>query len=319
MSDDLHDLNGLAASLAAALGALLEESGADCGRSAAGGAGAAGARRARRPHDQCRHGDRKARRETAARARRGAGRALDGRSGRRALRARRSRRPGLPQPLPQRRLVPRRPRAHARGGRRLRPRLAAGGAADQGQRRVRQREPHGPAARGPRALRVVRRRALPHLRLRRPRRDPRVLRERLRHADGPLRAVAGGALRPAPRARRRGPRRRLPGRVPAGARRRAHRRSRRQVPRRGRRCGARHDGAAAGRRDRLQDLGARRHPRPVPRHARAPARALRRLDAREQRSSRARASIAGSKARSARRSRTSTARTCSTTRTAPCG
>ncbi len=60
---------------------------------------------------------------------------------------------------------------------------------------------------------------------------------------------------------------RLPGRVPSRARRRAHRRGRRPIPRRGSGSGARHERARARRRDRAQGLGARRDPRPVPRHA----------------------------------------------------
>ena len=50
------------------------------------------------------------------------------------------------------------------------------------QRRVRERQPRRPAARRQRALRRDGRRALPPLRVRRPRRGPRVLRQRRRHA-----------------------------------------------------------------------------------------------------------------------------------------
>ena len=87
---------------------------------------AAGAPRARRRHDQRGADHRQARRTRAARAGRGARRALDGRPRRRRLRPLRGRRPRLPQPLPERRLVPRRPGPPAGRGRRLRPRRAAG-------------------------------------------------------------------------------------------------------------------------------------------------------------------------------------------------
>ena len=142
MSDDLHDFDGLAASLAAHARRAAREAGATP-PAAAGRAGAA----ARAPE----HGDvttnaalvtRKRAGQAAARAGRRAGRALAGRPGRRALRALRGRRPRLPQPLPQRRLVPRRPAAHARRRRRLRPRRRCRPAQrGQGQHRVRQRQP----------------------------------------------------------------------------------------------------------------------------------------------------------------------------------
>ena len=154
----------------------------------------------------------------------------------------RGRRPGVSQPVPERCLVPRRDAAHAGAGRRPRPRRAAGRAPPQGQHRVRERQPDGPAARRPRALRFDGRRALPALRLRRPRRDARVLRQRLRHADDQVRPVARRSLRAAPGCRDAGARRRLPGRLPARGRRPADRRGRRPLPRGGR------GGRARGRR-----------------------------------------------------------------------
>ena len=78
-------------------------------------------------------------------------------------------------------------------------------------------------------------------------------------------------------------------------------------------------GAAGGGGRRAQALGSRRHARPVPRHPGAPARALRRVDAREQPLRRRRSTTAASAARSASRSPTSTPRVCSTSRGAPAG
>ena len=271
MTDDLYDLNGLAASLQAALEEELAAGGAEVR------APAVELSLPARPE----HGDvtTNAALITAKRAGRvprelaeavGA-RWLAGR-GRRRLRPLRGRRPRLPQSLPERRLVPRRPRQAAGRGRRLRPRRPARAAAPEDERRVREREPHRAAARGPRPLRFLRRRAVPHPRLRRPRRDARVLRQRLRHADAALRPVARRPLRAAARPRHAGARGGLPGRLPARPRRRAHRRRGRPLQGRGRGGRAGHHGAAGGGRRRDQALGPGRDPGAVPRDARAPAR-----------------------------------------------
>ena len=115
--------------------------------------------------------------------------------------------------------------------------------------------PTGPLHVGHARYAVLRRRALPHPRLRRSRRDARVLRQRLRHADGALRPVARRPLRAAARPRHAGARGGLPGRLPARPRRRAHRRGRR--PLQGRARGGRpgRHGPAGGGRRRAQALG----------------------------------------------------------------
>ena len=164
------------------------------------------------------------------------------------------------------------------GGRRLRARIAAARAAHQDERGVRQRQSHRAAARRSRALRVLRRRALPHPLVRRSRRDARVLRERLRHADDALRAVARRPLRAAARPRHAGARGGLPGRLRARARRRGDRGEGGEVPRGARGGGSGRHGAARRGGRRAQDLGPRRDPRAVQADARAAARALRRLD-----------------------------------------
>ena len=151
----------------------------------------------------------------------------------------------------------------------------------EGQRGVRERQPRGPAARRQRPLRRHGRRPVPHLRLRRSRRDGGVLRERRRHADGALRPDAGGALRPGARHRRAGAGERLSGRVRGRSRPPSHRRGRRQVPG-GDRVRRSRDGVPAGRRrHRDQALGPGPHARGVPCDAGAAARPSRRVDERE--------------------------------------
>ena len=151
----------------------------------------------------------------------------------------------------------------------------------QDERGVRQRQSHRAAARRSRALRVLRRRALPHPLVRRSRRDARVLRQRLRHADDALRAVARRPLRAAARPRHAGARGGLPGRLRARARRRGDRAEGGDVPRGARGGGPGRHGAAGRGGRRAQGLGPRRDPRAVPADARASARAVRRVDAGE--------------------------------------
>ena len=168
--EELYGLTGLGRSLGRALAELVPgEPATRRGHSAAQG-------RVRRRVDPGRPGGGAPRGPQPARAGRRAGRALVRRARRRRVRALRGRRSGLSQPVPERRLVPRGHAAHGGARRRPRPRRRAPRRAPQDQRRVRQRQPHGAAARGPRALRVDGRRALPPARLRRPRGDPRVLR-----------------------------------------------------------------------------------------------------------------------------------------------
>ena len=118
-----------------------------------------------------------------ASSRRGSARALERDRGRRA---------GLPQPLPERRVVRRRagrassPRASASA----RARLDRAGA---DQRRVRLRQPDRPAAHRPRAPGGLRRRARADPRAPRPRRHARVLHQRLRQPGRAARRVGARA------------------------------------------------------------------------------------------------------------------------------
>ena len=171
MTDDLFDLNGLAASLEEALAAVLAEAGADAAAPPPSSSPSAGAAGARRPHDERRHGERQA--------------------------ARGGRRASWPQALGERWLagpgaavcdrfevagpgflnlfLRRRPgiEAHCRACSPTAPTTgggvvpAAGRAAHQ--RRVRERQPGRAAARRQRPLRRDGRCPLPHLRLRGPR------------------------------------------------------------------------------------------------------------------------------------------------------
>ena len=134
-------------------------------------------------------------------------------------RARRGRRPGLPQPVPGRRLVHRRGRRGARRGRRLRARRGRA----QRPGRVRLRQPDRPADGRLGPPRGVRRRARARPRARRPQRPARVLLQRRRRPDPAARRVD-----PGPRARRGAARGRLPGRPTSP---RSRRRSRTPPPR----------------------------------------------------------------------------------------
>ena len=146
----------------------------------------------------------------------------------RVARAGRGRGPGIPQPVPVRRLVSRLARGRQGAGRHVRSRRGPAGAAAQGAGRVRQRQPDRAAERGGRPPRRLRRLARARPRVRRPRRRARVLHQRLRHADRAVRPLDRGADD-----RRAGARGRLPGRVPGRARGAPARRGARPVRRRG--------------------------------------------------------------------------------------
>ena len=94
-------------------------------------------------------------------------------------------------------------------------------------------------------------------------------------------AVARRPLRAAARPRHAGARGGLPGRLPARPRRRAHRRGGRPLPRALEAAAPDVAALPADVVERAQGLGPRRDPRAVPADARAPARAVRRVDAGE--------------------------------------
>ena len=104
------------------------------------------------------------------------------------------------------------------GGRDDRPGRSS--AASPGQPGVRQRQSQRSSPRGPRPLRGLRRRAPPAAGVQRRQRLHRVLHQRLRPADGPLRPQRGRPLRAVLRRRPPGAGGRLPGRVRQGHRRR---------------------------------------------------------------------------------------------------
>ena len=174
--------------------------------------------------------------------------------------------PRLPEPLPGRCLVPRGARPRARGGRRVRWRGCAGSPAHQ--RRVRVRQPDGPAHRGRRAPRRLRRLARPGPRVRRPRGRARVLLQRRGQPDPQARGVD-----PRSRAGRAGPGGRLRGRVRGraggGAPRRGRRRSRRAGPRRDSAAHGWHPGVPRALPRGLRRLVLRAHPARGRRRARS--------------------------------------------------
>ena len=148
----------------------------------------------------------------------------------------------------------------ARAWRRRGVRPDAGGAGEEGHRRVRVGEPHRPHARGPRPERGRRGRGPEPAPLGRLRRHPRVLRERLRRAGADARALGPPPLPGAARPARHHAAEELPGRVREGHRRRAEGRARRPVPRRAR-GGVAHAVPRPGRAARARD-----HPGGPPGH-----------------------------------------------------